>query len=108
MFTLTPAGTSIRVSAESRAVQPGELVVLTIVAPAPATAIRVRAFGGDIAAFGSGNHEWRALVGIDLDVRPGPYRVSVDASPGAGHGSYDLVVEPRRFRTRRLTVDPAF
>ena len=33
--------------------------------------------------------------------------MSIDAEPGAHHATYDLVVAARRFRTRRLTVDPS-
>jgi hypothetical protein len=99
---------ALHVTAQSRSQQPGELVVLTIAAPGPISAVRVRAFDRDVIAFAAGASTWRALIGIDLDVRPGMYHVSIDADPGRGHASYDLVVAPRRFRTRRLTVDPAF
>jgi murein DD-endopeptidase MepM/ murein hydrolase activator NlpD len=49
---------------------------------------------------------WEALVGIDLDVRPGTY--TVDVTAGAARASYHLLVSPRTFHTRRLTVDEAF
>jgi murein DD-endopeptidase MepM/ murein hydrolase activator NlpD len=52
------------------------------------------------------DHVWRALVGIDLDVKPGTYPVAVTA--GAVHATHDLVVVKRVFRTRRLTVNEAF
>jgi murein DD-endopeptidase MepM/ murein hydrolase activator NlpD len=97
---------SIAISARSRSVQPGEIVLLSIAAPAAAAPVHVRAFDRDIAAYRDGEHGWQALVGIDLDVKPGTYPVSVDA-PGA-QGRYDLVVTPRVFRTRRLTVNEAF
>jgi len=84
----------------------GEIVVLSIVAPQAAAALHVRAFDRDVAAYRDGDREWRALVGIDLDVKPGTYRVTVDA--GAAHATYDLLVRPRLFRTRRLTVNEAF
>jgi len=48
------------------------------------------------------------LVGIDLDTAPGSYPVRVDVDPGTEHAVYTLVVRRRVFRTRRLTVDPAF
>ena len=106
-LVLTPQST-IQVTAHSRAVQPGELVILSIAAPSPADGpIRVRAFGRDVAAYrGDDDGSWRALVGIDLDVKPGTYPVTVQAA--SAHTSYDLVVRPRKFRTRTLTVDPAF
>jgi murein DD-endopeptidase MepM/ murein hydrolase activator NlpD len=49
-------------------------------------------------------------VGIDLDVKAGRYPVTVDATAGAlkMKGLHTLIVRPRRFPTRTLTVDPAF
>jgi murein DD-endopeptidase MepM/ murein hydrolase activator NlpD len=99
---------ALHVTAQSRSQQPGELVVLTIAVPESVSAVRVRAFDRDVIAFAVGARTWRALIGIDLDVRPGTYHVSIDAGPGREHARYDLLVAPRRFRTRRLTVDPAF
>jgi murein DD-endopeptidase MepM/ murein hydrolase activator NlpD len=97
----------IRVSAESRSLAPGELVVLSIAGPAAGERVQARAFDRDVAVYTSDNGEWRALVGIDLDVKPGTYPVTVDAG-SAQHAVYDLVVGRRVFPTRRLTVDPAF
>ena len=99
-----------QISARSRSLQPGEVVVLSIVLPAASDAVRVRAFDRDVAAYPDGERTWRALVGVDLDVKPGTYPVTVDAGAGAGrmHASYDLRIAPRVFRTRRLTVNEAF
>src|SRR5712691_8810364 len=101
-----------QISARSRTPRPGELVVLSIELPAPTGRVRVRAFGRDVEAYREGDREWRALVGIDLDVKPGTYSVTADADGLAGsgpiHAAYDLVVTPHAFRTRRLTVNEAF
>lgn len=96
---------SIEITARARSFRPGEVVVLSIAAPADAGPVRVRAFDRDIPAYRDGDR-WRAIVGVDLDVKPGTYRVTVDSD--AMHGSYDLAITPRRFRTWRLTVDEAF
>src|SRR4029079_8678787 len=98
---------ALQVSAQSRSMRPGELVVLTIVAPAD-SAVRVRAFDRPIAAFAIGARRWRALVGIDLDTKPGTYQARVDTGPDTDHVVYDLVVRPRKFATRRLTVNADF
>jgi len=107
-----PALQTSRISARSRTLRPGELVVLSIALPAPAGHVRVRAFGRDVAAYAEGDREWRALVGIDLDVKPGTYSVTADADgradSGPIHAACDLVVTPHAFRTRRLTVNEAF
>ena len=106
LVALSVAPPSIELSVQSRTPRPGELVVLSIALPEPADHIRVHAFNRDVPAFPVGERVWRALVGIDLDVRPGTYPITVAA--GAAHDTYDLVVEPRAFRTRRLTVNEAF
>ena len=107
---LTPA--PIPISARSRSMQPGEMVVLSLVLPDASDHVRVRAFDRDVIVYPAGDRAWRALVGIDLDVKPGTYPVTVDAGAGAGtahtRATYDLVVKPRVFRTRRLTVNEAF
>ncbi|MBI3491980.1 MAG: peptidoglycan DD-metalloendopeptidase family protein [Acidobacteria bacterium] len=100
------AADGIEITARSRAMQPGELVVLTIALPHHADRVNVRAFGRDAVAFADDDRQWRALVGIDLAVKTGTYPVTVDA--GGLHARYDLLVTPHRFPTRRLTVDEAF
>jgi murein DD-endopeptidase MepM/ murein hydrolase activator NlpD len=104
-----PALIGVEVSA--RAVQPGELVVMTIstkpISPATdTTAPRVRAFDHDLPAFALGPSRWRVLIGLDLDVKAGSHMVTIDA--GRAHRTEALLVRPKRFPTRRLTVDPGF
>jgi hypothetical protein len=103
----TGTATAIRVAARSRSVAPGEIVVFTLMLPRRADRVRVQAFGHDIAAFATGARTWRAIVGIDLDVAPGTYPVAIDADDQL-HAARDLLVEPRDFPTRRLSVDDAF
>jgi murein DD-endopeptidase MepM/ murein hydrolase activator NlpD len=98
----------VHVTARSRSQQPGELVVLTITVPARVDRVRVRAFDREVVPFPVGEHVWEALVGIDLDARPGTSVVTVDAGSTALRTTYTLVMTPRTFPTRRLTVDEAF
>jgi len=107
---LLAAPGTLQITARSRSVQPGELVVLSIAVPPASTGVFVRAFNHDVAAYADGDGTWRALVGIDLDVKPGTYPVSVEAGTAgsAARATYDLVVKSRVFRTRRLTVNEAF
>jgi murein DD-endopeptidase MepM/ murein hydrolase activator NlpD len=53
---------------------------------------------------------WKALVGIDLDQRPGRYLIEVEAETGPTvlRESRAIVVAPRKFPTRTLRVNPAF
>ena len=107
---LLGAPAPIRISAASRSLQPGEIVVLSIALPEASDRVRVRAFDRDVAAYAQGDRAWRAIVGIDLDVKAGTYPVTVESGTGTSraHASYDLLVKPRAFRTRRLTVNEAF
>jgi len=93
---------AIRVSAASRALQPGELVVLTVTTSQPLNALSVKAFDHDQPVFRVAPTVWRALVGIDVDAKPGTYSASVGGTP------YPLRVRPKQFRTRTLKVDEAF
>ncbi len=99
------------VATHARALQPGELVVVDVGAPADADAVRVRAFDRDTEAFRVDATHWRALVGIDLDVKPGAYAVTTTAS---AHGSeidrarVELRVRAHQFPVRHLRVDEAF
>jgi len=98
---------AIQIAVHARAVQPGELVVLTITLPEHRDLVRVRAFDRDVAAFAASDREWEALVGVDLDTRPGAYAVTVDAGAGLT-ATETLTVAAKKFPTRRLTVDEDF
>lgn len=103
------AAPGVEIAARSRALQPGELVVLTITMPDAVDRIHVRAFDHAVEPFRVDDRVWRALVGIDLDVKPGTYTVTVTGGSGSSaRATYDLVVVRRAFRTRRLTVNEAF
>ena len=106
----TTAAAPLQMDTRFRAVQPGEVVRLTITTGDPLDTMHVRAFGQDIPVARLSPVVWEALIGIDLDVMPGAYEVSVEATaPGQHHASrLRLDVTARRFRTRRLTVADGF
>jgi murein DD-endopeptidase MepM/ murein hydrolase activator NlpD len=112
LFAAAPvrAVDGIEVHEASRAMQPGELVVLTIDVPASAKAVAVTAFGRAIPAAQLDVQQWRALVGLDLDLKPGSYAVVVTARTPAGPLSSRemLTVGAKQFPTRTLKVNPAF
>ena len=99
----------LEISARARSMQPGEVVVLSIVNAGRSDSVRVRAFNQSIPAYRDGD-AWTAMVGIDLETKPGTYQVDVESGAGADmvHATYPLHILPRVFRTRRLTVDEAF
>lgn len=67
----------------------------------------VRAFGRAVPAYRV-DTRWQALVGIDLDQAPGEYDVVAVAGTGQALGSRHITLEPARFTTRVLKVDPDF
>ena len=95
----------LTVTSSPPSAHPGDVVVLTISGVDAEGPLQVRAFERDLPSFASAGKR-RALVGVDLDVRPGIHAVAVEA--GDRRTSYSLRVIPRAFATRRLTVDPAF
>ena len=103
---VTAAAPALTVVETARSVQPGEMVVLTINSTAVLTGLRVRAFDRALDSFRVDDHVWRVLVGIDLDVAPGPHVVAIDGdtSEGAAAASHTLRVTAKAFPTRRLTV----
>jgi murein DD-endopeptidase MepM/ murein hydrolase activator NlpD len=109
-----PAGKSrgaapIDVAVASRAMQPGELLVFTMKVEGEPTNVVVTLFGRHAQAFRLGDGRWRSLVGIDLDQKPGTYRATIESY---GDSSVTLartiVVKPKAFPTRKLTVSPDF
>lgn len=110
MLSLAPVAWSQTLSVElrSRGTQPGDAVELTITAPSATRAINVTAFGASWPAFRVNDTTWRALLGIDLDRKPGAYEVAVTAD-GTGAATHQpLTVAPKRFSRRVLKVSPDF
>jgi murein DD-endopeptidase MepM/ murein hydrolase activator NlpD len=104
------ATTAMRVTATARSIQPGEIVLFTINVPDRADAVGLRAFAREIPAYEAGEHLWRAIVGIDLDVVPGAYAVTIEAHAAERTAvlAYELRVTRRVFPVRQLRVDEAF
>lgn len=107
-LVLATHGIDIRVSA--RSLRPGELVVLALTLDEQAAGVTVSAFGRRMPVYRVRPGAWQALVGIDLDQKPGTYVVAVEARVGAAvvRGEETLAVKPRTFATRTLRVDPEF
>jgi murein DD-endopeptidase MepM/ murein hydrolase activator NlpD len=106
-----PAASSpIDVAVASRTMQPGELVVFTITADGVPASLDVDLFGRHAPAFELSDRRWRALVGIDLDQKAGPYVATVTAHlpSGAVRVTRAIAVKPKAFPTRTLKVSPDF
>jgi len=82
---------------------------VTITAPADVTRISVTAFGATTQAYRANDTEWHALIGIDLDKKPGTYPLTAAASGNSNlHATRELVVVPKSFRRRTLRVAPEY
>ena len=112
IFSVRPqARPAIDISIQARAFEQGELLVITVKTPTPATKVRVRAFERETLAFRDDALSWRALVGIDLDAKPGTYVVSADAEGIGGdpaQAKKSVIVFAHAFPTRQLTVDEQY
>jgi murein DD-endopeptidase MepM/ murein hydrolase activator NlpD len=109
-YTQASVAKALRATIAARAIQPGELLLLTATSSRPLDVVHARAFGKEVPAFEVGTGRWQALIGIDVDVKPGRYTIAVDAQGNAGahHDTIALAVRRRVFGTRTLKVDPAF
>ena len=94
------------ISLRARSYRPGEVVVVSVTVPPEADAVEVRVFDRDVPAHRLRAGDWRALVGIDLDVVPGTYEIT--ARSAGGVGTRPLQVTARNFTVRKLTVNPDF
>ncbi len=103
---------SIRVSHRSRALQPGEVVAITVESAEPLTRVELLVFDRTFPAFPTEDARvWNALVGIDLETKPANYVATIRAatrSAEAAELEYRLAVRPKAFPTRRLTVDEKY
>lgn len=58
--------------------------------------------------YDEGQQKWRALVGIDLDTKPGTYRLRIGRNTGTPSDTQMLRIVPKEFRVRRLRVPGGF
>ncbi len=86
--------------------------MLTIAAARPLSEVRVSAFERSFPCFQAGSSKkWSALIGIDLDTKPGRYEVGITGLDATGEtvtAKYALAVAPRKFPTRELSVDEKY
>ena len=108
---LRAADDGLRVVQHARALAPGEVVALSVAAPPAVTAVttqwRERAL--DFVRLADGR--WHALVGLDVEEKPGPRRLTIVARrAGTADLSqvYPFTIEPKQWRTRNLTVARRF
>ena len=110
LLALVSTAPEIAITLRARAVQPGELLAVTLTAERATVEMRLRAFSQLVPVFEAGDGTWQALVGIDIDQRPGVYSLVAEGTLEGVlvSGRRQLEVLPKRFPTRRLLVAPEF
>ena len=101
---------AIQLTSNARSIRQGEVVVFTATTSQPVDAMRARAFDRDLATFRVDATRWQALLGIDIDTKPGMYEVSFEAT-SAGHtmtATAKLDITAGAFGRRVLKVDDSF
>ena len=100
---------ALEIATDARALQPGELMVVTVKTTEPVSEVRIRLFNQSIRAFLNGD-TWEGLIGIDLDQKPGAYSLTVEARVNgkAVTSARPLVIRAKAFPTRTLRVAPDF
>ncbi len=96
----------------ARALQPGEIIRLTVESNKTLLSLEARAFGKSFAGYFDPSLEvWRVFLGVDLDVKPATHEVVLLGTWKEGGDffkSYRLVIQEKVFPTRHLTVDPKY
>ncbi len=81
--------------------RPGDVAVVDVTRDVPPS---IRIFDRDWPAYPLQDGRWRTLIGIDLATKPARYDLTVRTGDAVIHRT--LIVQPRAFPTRRLTVNP--
>jgi murein DD-endopeptidase MepM/ murein hydrolase activator NlpD len=92
-------------------VAPGEVVALTATTPAAVVSVEGVWRDRPLRFVRSADTSWRALIGLDVEEAPGPRSLRLVARrPGAADlvAVHAFTVEPKQWRTRRLTVARRF
>src|SRR4051794_19334811 len=110
LSVVTMSADTPTVRVDARALQPGEVMSVTIVSASSGEIPRVTAFGRRAPVFPISPTTWRALVGIDLEVKPGPHEIAIETGPIAApiRTLRQVTVLRKVFQTRRLTVAEAY
>ena len=104
----------VRITPLARAFQPGEVVLITLTAPRRVDRVEVRAFRQKLPlepGLGEVPTNWWALVGIDLNTKPGGYLLQFELHAQDrifARAEHRITVKKKNFPTRRLTLPEKF
>jgi murein DD-endopeptidase MepM/ murein hydrolase activator NlpD len=89
--------------------QPGDVARVDVGGASSDEQITASVLGQDLAFhYDEPRQTWRALIGIDLDTKPGAYRLRISRDAGATTATRTLRIAPKQFRVRRLRVPRGF
>lgn len=106
-------GPAVVAAAVVSPVPTGEVTLLVVDAEAPLASVTGTAFERQIRFWPAGDdgRRWQGFVGVPIGTRAGTHAVDVRVSDTEGRTSateVSVVVEARRYATRRLTVEERF
>ena len=105
------AATGLTVDVHSRAIRPGEVLAIDVVAARAITAVTATLGDRAIPVWKLSPRAWRGLAGLDVEQAPGPLPLTVTATPKQGpplSRTVTLDVQPAAFAERHLSVPPRF
>jgi murein DD-endopeptidase MepM/ murein hydrolase activator NlpD len=99
----------LSVSFTPSTLHPGDVARVDISGIEPGEQMTATLLGQDLLFhYNEREHQWHALVGIDLDTKPGAYQLRVKHGGTAAGTTSTVRIEPKQFRVRRLTVSAEF
>jgi biotin carboxyl carrier protein len=107
-----PQAAALAYTHTQRSLQPGEVVLFRARSANTLRRLQVSAFGHEYYGFQeNAGPDWTCLVGIDRDCKPGRYEIRIAATSPDGRVltvSGALTVAPKKFPTRKLTVEEKY
>ena len=95
----------LSVSFTPSTLHPGDVARVDISGIEPGEQMTATLLGQDLLFhYNEREHQWHALVGIDLDTKPGVYELRLKHGGAAAATTSTVRIEPKQFRVRRLTV----
>jgi murein DD-endopeptidase MepM/ murein hydrolase activator NlpD len=99
----------LQVSFSPATPQPGDVARVDISGVKSGERITATVFGQALSLlYDAPQQKWRALVGVDLDTKPGTYRLRIHRDGSATPATHTLRIAPKQFRVRRLRVPSGF
>jgi len=102
---------TLEISHRARAVAPGEVVLVEVLARAPLQEVRAEWLGRKLVFYQIEPRRWQGLAPIDLGSRAGRQTLLVHAATTDGRAlerGYPITIGARTFPTRRISVEPRF